>query len=462
MTYSTYPNRFRDGVSIGEVPLAITPTGKVFYVNNSSVRLNNAVAGENSPYSPNATAGTFLRPFSTIDYAIGQCVANRGDVIVVMENHVEDISAAAGIDLDVDGVTIIGMGTGDTQAKVTFSNAASTFEVNADNVTIDGLWFEATVTGVLIGVNVLDGADDYAIVNCRFSAETLGTDEFIDAISVTTSDRGVIKGNYMVMDEAGAASAIHLVGACLGCEIEDNTIQGDYSVACIESITAAQEMVIIDGNTLVNGAHSGLNTVAVVSLLTGTTGVIQNNQCYTAVAGAATGAIVADACWFGGNNWVQSAAETAPLPIEGGASSVVRSVVATGKADETDGLALFTVTGEIYVHGIMQRAEVAADSAVSLGIQVDATDTTRDATLIQDTALTTETSVGDYAVCTTAGGSYTVVQVETTTTAMTWNTPVVVPAGSIEQAASGTPGALVSGYILLWSEATAGATCVAA
>ena len=455
--YSNYPKGFAEGLTLSEIPILQSTSGKVWWVNNSSV-----FGADQGSNGANTGKGTFTAPFSTIDYAIGRCIADRGDIIIVMPGHSEAITAAAGIDVDVDGVSIYGLGSGDKQAKVSFDNAAATIEVNADNVTIEGLWCEATVTGVLEGIDVVDGADDYRIANCRFTAETLGTDEFIDAIVVTTSDRGEIVGNYIDMDEAGAASGIHLVGACLGGLIKGNYITGDYSVGCIESITAAQEQLVIDGNTLINGAHSGLNTVAVVSLLTGTTGVIQNNQCYTNVTAAATGAIAADACWFGGNNWVQTSAEVAPIPIEGGASSIVRSSVATGKADETDGLALFTVTGQIYVHGITQRAEVAADSAVSLGVQVDATDATLDAVLVTDTALTTETSVGDYAVSTAAGGAFTVVQVENTTTSVMWNTPVTVPAGSIEQAASGTPGALVSGYIIYWSEATAGATCVAA
>ncbi len=456
--YSQYPAGF-NYLTVKGVPITSNQPGNVYWVNNSSVLPVGGVAGVDAPYP---TAGTFLRPFATLDYAIGQCTAGRGDTINVMPSHVEAISAAAGIDADVDAITINGLGSGADQAKITFTAATSTLEVNADGVTIQGLNFEATVTAVAKGIDVVDGADDYAILNCRFSAETLGTDEFEDAIFVTTADRGLISGNYFDMDEAGAASAVHLVGAILGCTIKNNYVTGDYSAACIEGVTSAAEQIVIDSNTLINGAHSGLNTVACISVQSTTTGIVQDNRLYTNVAGAVTGAVVGAALFIGGANTVSTSAETAPLPLEGNASTIVRSSVATGKADETDGLALFNVTGNIYVHGITQRAEVAADSAVLLGIQVDATDTTLDAVLVQDTNLSTETAVGDYAVCTSVGGSYSIVQVETTTTTVMWNTPVVVPAGVIEQAASGTPGALVSGYIIYWSEATAGATCVAA
>jgi len=455
--YSQYPGGF-NYLTIRNVPITSNQPGNTYWVNNSSVLPVGGVAGVNAPYP---TAGTFLRPFASIDYAIGQCVAGRGDAINVMPSHVEVISAASGIDADVDNITINGLGSGADQAKVTFTAATSTFDIDADGVTVSGLWLEATVTAVAVGINVKDGADDYRIINNRFTAETLTTDEFEDAISITTSDRGEIAYNYFDMDEAGAASAVHFVGVCLGGHVHDNYVAGDYSAGCIESITTAQEQLVIESNTLINGAHSGLNTVACITLLTGTTAVIQNNQLYTNVTGAATGAIVADAAFIGGGNWISTTASTAPIAAEGGASGIIRSSVCTGKADETDGLGLFTVTGQIYVHGITQRAEVAADSAVLLGVQVDATDTTLDSVLVTDTNLSTETAVGDYAVSTAAGGAYSIVQVETTTTSVMWNTPVTVPAGIIEQASSGTPGALVSGYIVYWSEATPGATCVA-
>lgn len=452
---SNYPNGFLNGVTLRGVPIQQGFSGSVFWVNGSTVLPVGGVGGSNG------NRGTYQKPFATIDYAVSQCLANRGDVILVMPNHTEDITGAAGIDLDIDGVSIIGLGAGDVQAKVTFSNTASTFEINADNATVQGLWFEATVTGVVIGVNVLNGSDDYWIGNNRFSTETLGTDEFEDCISVTTSDRGVIEENVIDMDEAGSASGIHLAGICLGATLRRNEIQGDFSAGCIEVVTASEHIFIHD-NTLINGVHSGLNTVACITLVTGTTGFIQDNQLYTNVAAASTAAVAADSCFFGGGNWVSTTAETVPLQVEGGGvNGIIRATVATGKADETNGLGLFTVLGVIDVWGIQQRAEIVADSAIVLGVQVDATDTTLDSVLVTGTNLSTQTTIGDYANSGTAGGAFTVVQVEDTTGSPMWDTPVRVPAGIIEQTSSGAGGTLVSGYTVYWSEVTAGATVVA-
>ena len=53
-------------------------------------------------------------PFGTIGRALtsGFAAANQGDVIVVMPGHTETITADAGINLNVAGVTIVGLGTG--------------------------------------------------------------------------------------------------------------------------------------------------------------------------------------------------------------------------------------------------------------------------------------------------------------------------------------------------------------
>lgn len=43
-----------------------------------------------------------------MDYANGRCTANNGDVVFVQAGHTETVTAAAGLDLDVAGVTLGG------------------------------------------------------------------------------------------------------------------------------------------------------------------------------------------------------------------------------------------------------------------------------------------------------------------------------------------------------------------
>ena len=111
MGLSNYPNGWRNGVVVRGVPIEIPHPGKVFWVNNSSVLAEGGIAGSDG------NDGTYQRPFGTIDYAVGRCTANRGDVIYVMPGHSETIGAAAAVDFDVAGITVIGLGRGALQPR---------------------------------------------------------------------------------------------------------------------------------------------------------------------------------------------------------------------------------------------------------------------------------------------------------------------------------------------------------
>ena len=94
---------FPNGVSSFGIPIIgagpIMTTGRVLFADNA-----HPLASD----SPNG--GTKERPFRTIDYAIGQCAANAADHIIVGPAHVETLSGAGQLTLDVAGVSIIGVG----------------------------------------------------------------------------------------------------------------------------------------------------------------------------------------------------------------------------------------------------------------------------------------------------------------------------------------------------------------
>ena len=75
-------------------------------------------------------------PVATIDYAVSLCTASKNDVIIVMPGHAETVSAAGGLDLDVAGITIIGVGSGGLQPTVTLDTAAAAdVDIDAANIT---------------------------------------------------------------------------------------------------------------------------------------------------------------------------------------------------------------------------------------------------------------------------------------------------------------------------------------
>src|SRR3990167_1161895 len=134
MTMSNFPNGFSQGVSIRGVPIAMTHPGKVFWVGNSATSL----VGERGASDGND--GSFLAPFSTLDYAVGQCAANRGDIIMVRPNHATTVSSATGLALDVAGIAIIGLGVGANRPTITLDTATTaTIAVSAANISMQNV-----------------------------------------------------------------------------------------------------------------------------------------------------------------------------------------------------------------------------------------------------------------------------------------------------------------------------------
>src|SRR4051794_33987941 len=64
-------------------------------------------------------------PFATIAYAVGQCTANQGDLIVALPGHVETCTAAGTVTVNKAGVTILGIGTGRLRPRVLYTTAVA-------------------------------------------------------------------------------------------------------------------------------------------------------------------------------------------------------------------------------------------------------------------------------------------------------------------------------------------------
>jgi hypothetical protein len=281
--------------SLGRMYLNFEP-GAQFYVDS----VHGSTSGDGLTWAT-ALAG--------IDAAVGKCTANHGDVIWVAPGHNEGITAASAIDLDVAGITVIGLGTGSLKPTIDFDHADAGFVIGADNVTVKNIRFRCSVTGVKIGVAVEAGVDSYQILGCDFGwAEAAGTDEFLIAVNLLAGcNDGLIEGNTFAAGAAGATVAIKLVGASDNIIIRNNRFTGACSTAFINGITTPSTNLLIQGNIMQQGA-----TEPGIELLTGTTGIIADNYIATDLATIAA-SIVADACWLFNNYYCEVAPETGVL-----------------------------------------------------------------------------------------------------------------------------------------------------
>jgi len=308
MTLTNFPNGLSSfGIPVLPSLMKVT-TGKVFFVDSNT--------------GSNGNKGTSTkRPFADIDYAIGRCTANKGDVIYVMPNHYEAITAAGAIDADVAGISIIGLGSGDNVPQIDYTNTAGSFVIGANNVTVENLNFHANVSAVVVGVDIDAGVDYATVRGCRFDVETTATDEFL--ISIQTNDASnfaTIENNDIDNGLGGSVHAIKFTADTDGTQVIGNTIQGDYSTANIGGITTLSTKLNIANNLLINGGSGALGTEPVIELLTGSTGTIQNNYVVCNLTTKAA-SIVADTCMLFENYYNEDISSAATGGIIGTASA---------------------------------------------------------------------------------------------------------------------------------------------
>jgi len=202
-------------------------TGELFWVGDSGDAAYNAMRSKVKRD----------RLYTNLDTCIGATVANRGDVIVLMEGTNQTVSAAAGLALDVSGITIVFLGKGTTQAKITFDTAVTAdMDIDAANITLVNPKFVAGIDSLQGPIDV--NSTDFTMINAEYhDADDIET---IDAVIATAgATRLKIHGyKYFCGAETGNLKQSHIqLNGCDDIDLKEIDIRGDFYVGCIENVT---------------------------------------------------------------------------------------------------------------------------------------------------------------------------------------------------------------------------------
>jgi hypothetical protein len=206
------------------------------------------------------------RPFATIDYAIGNCTASKGDIIFVMPAHEESVTSATGFVMDVEGVSVIGLGKGTHIPKITLAStdASATISITAASCMLKNInIFQADAGGVTAGITIGAAAHGFVLEDLVMT-ETAATEEFLIGISIAAlCTDGRISGlKYYGTPAGSTSSAIVLVGAADRLIIENCYINVDASSSVILGTGAKSLGVWIHHNEIINvdtGAGLGID-----------------------------------------------------------------------------------------------------------------------------------------------------------------------------------------------------------
>ena len=281
MTLSNFPN----GVSSFGVPI-VGPEwipipgvgGKVFFVDSGQG--NNANEGTDKE-----------QPLADVDYAVGKCTANRGDVIICLPGHAETISAAAGWDLDVAGIHIIGIGNGADTPTLTMDTATTVdVDIDAAGITITNIHFKSGYADIAAAIDV--NAVDFTLRNCRFT-ESADNENFLICIqdaAAAASDRITVDDCSALQDDAANTHFINFAGTGKGHIVRNNRLQGDWGTFAVGG-AGVITFCLIEGNLIGNIAST---SDGCIKLAATATGMVYNNHC--AGAAAQANGVTATAC----------------------------------------------------------------------------------------------------------------------------------------------------------------------
>lgn len=263
MAYSNYPNGFANGVTIRGVPLLQTNPGQVFWVYNGTALLPGQRGGSDG------NKGTFDSPFATLDYAIGRCTANRGDIIVIKPGHAETISSATALALDVAGVAIVGLGVGSNRPTFTLDTATTaTIGVSAANI---------SMTNVVISANFADIVSAFTLTTAKWFT--------LDRVSIVATATNM---NFLHVIDTNATTDDAKGLTVVNCE----WFEPDAATLAFALVDGSNAQWNISNNVVVNGASTAdvaaMFTIAAGKTLTQLT-CMRNNVQITGNAGTVAG-----------------------------------------------------------------------------------------------------------------------------------------------------------------------------
>ena len=272
MPASNYPNGFANGVTIRGMPLMQTHPGAVFWVDSTT--------------GSNGNAGTFARPFSTIDYAIGRCTASRGDIIMVKPGHTETVSAAGGIAADVAGVAVIGLGVGSNRPTVTLDTATTaTVSVSAANFTFKNIIFTANFADI-VSVFTLTTAKYFTVEDCYIKATATNMNFlYVVDTNATTADADglALINNKWIEPDTATETMVKLDGTNADVQLIGNYVQigvGNNKAALLVAAAGKIVTALQIGHNKVYRLNTDTATGAILYHTDGTTstGMIWDNR----------------------------------------------------------------------------------------------------------------------------------------------------------------------------------------
>jgi hypothetical protein len=252
--------------------------GKTFYVRGD---------GTNATYYDDTWSKLTVRDmqnslYPSVASALGQCTGGRGDRIIVLPGHTENLAVASAWTF-VDNVEIIGLGFGDTRPTFTFTAAASKLTTNKKGVRIANCRFlcagPSGTTALTVTAPFLISGEGVVFDDNYFQVG-IDADQICTTFMTITGANAAFVRNEVEGLAVGAeiTDVIVLTGAD-GVNISDNYMKVTVGAAqgLIRSLTTASKKVRIERNFIYSWKASSTSCINFTAALANT-GIVANNR----------------------------------------------------------------------------------------------------------------------------------------------------------------------------------------
>lgn len=244
MVYKSLHGReFGFDPATGEILVNMIPTMGIGYRGRGRTFYVSSVVGASG-----ATGSSPDQALATLDAAFAKCEANRGDVIIVMHDHAETITGAAGIAHDVAGVTVIGLGVGNQRPRFLMDGStAVTYAITADDAVVRNLVFAAGHADIVACITTTK--KHTWIDGCEFVNNVVDENFLTEIKATSTSDNasdGLKVTNCRALTvDASALEFIEINADVDGAVIRDNLV-------CKDAATSGKFLLCATGKDLTN------------------------------------------------------------------------------------------------------------------------------------------------------------------------------------------------------------------
>ena len=285
--------------AISKVIPLMNPGAKVFFVADNTDSWYNDLAS----IFPTDADG-LQRVYTSLTSAIAACTSGRGDVILVAPSLTTTVTGAAGVLVNKNGISIIGVGNGNDRPIINFTTAvAASFDITANNVLIQNMIFTSSIDNQTAMSNVT-GAD-VKFFGCVFNTNSATVGAAIGILTAATADRFWVEqcrflGTATNSGTTTTAQIDHEVG--VDYVIRDCYFTGKMTQAITNGTTILRGLiynnvfVVATGTKAINMASASTPMIASnkINVPSGTTPVVAaagfvTGNSYSAAAGVTAG-----------------------------------------------------------------------------------------------------------------------------------------------------------------------------